>query len=447
MITIIGGGPAGRNAAVHLANAGEEVRLIESGGKEGIGGQCLHYGCMLVCGLNDAARIRAQSAILHRRGILESVPGIDFHALVNGLGEVQGKIAEFLDQETKDAGVEIVYGKEASVRGKTVLIDGESHAPDQLIIATGSRPMIPDVPGVGLPGVSTSHSFSRLRTLPDKVTVVGGGIMAAEFSFIFHSLGSDVDLVSRSGFLKNMDPRLRAAALRDLSGVTLYENSRLIDIRGENHVNSIRFEHEGVTKETECDVVFLAAGLIPRSDTVSGLEKGPGGEILVNRKMQTSVPGVYAAGDVTGCPCLTPVARREGIVAAENILGRSCEMDYEAVPQSLNLMYEYAFSEKAEKEGVSLWVPGPAGPGTFWGVPDGHTGLAKVTADPYSGEIEEIGIAAPAGGIIAAYTTFLFRLGANVHDFEKFLEVHPEADGLSSLIKYASRRFEREIEN
>jgi len=447
MITIIGGGPAGRNAAVHLANAGEEVRLIESGGKNGIGGQCLHYGCMLVCGLNDVARVRAQSAILNRRGIFKSVPEIDFTALINGLGEVQGKIAGFLDQETKDAGVEIIYGKEARVRGKTVLIEGESHAPEHLLIATGSRPMVPDVPGVGLPGVYTSHSFSRLRTLPEKVTVVGGGIMAAEFSFIFHSLGSAVDLVSRSGFLKNLDPRLRAAALRDLSGVTLHENSRMIDIGGKNNVNSIRFEYEGAIKETECDAIFLAAGLVPRSESITGLDKGPSGEILVNRKMQTGVPGVYAAGDVTGCPCLTPVARREGIVAAENILGRTCEMDYSAVPQSLNLMYEYAFSEKERKEGVSLWVPGPAGPGTFWSVPDGHTGLAKVTADPYSGEIEEIGIAAPAGGIIAAYTTFLIRMGANVHDFDKFLEVHPEADGLSSLIKYASRRFEREREN
>jgi dihydrolipoamide dehydrogenase len=447
MITIIGGGPAGRNAAVHLANAGEEVRLIESGGKKGIGGQCLHYGCMLVCGLNDVARVRAQSAILHRRGIFESVPDIDFNALVDGLGLVQEKIAGFLDQETKDAGVEVIYGKEASVVGKTVLTNGESHTPDHLIIATGSRPVIPDVPGVGLPGVFTPHSFSSLRALPDKVTVVGGGIMAAEFSFIFHSLGSAVDLVSRSGFLKNLDPRLRSAALRDLSGVTLHQNSRLIDIGGENRVNSIRFECEGEIKETECDAIFLAAGLVPRSDTVTGLEKGPQGEILVNRKMQTGVPGVYAAGDVTGCPCLTPVARREGIVAAENILGRTCEMNYSSVPQSLNLMYEYAFSEKAKTEGVSLWVPGPAGPGTFWGVPDGHTGLAKVTADPYSGEIEEIGIAAPAGGIIAAYTTFLIQLGANVHDFEKFLEVHPEADGLPSLIKYASRRFEPESEN
>jgi dihydrolipoamide dehydrogenase len=447
MITIIGGGPAGRNAAIYLANAGEEVRLIESGGRKGIGGQCLHYGCMLVCGLNDIARIRAQSAMLHRMGILESVPEVDFKAMLSGLSEVQGKIAEVLDQETRDAGVEVIYGKEANVQGKTVLLDGEAHTPDHLIIASGSRPFMPDVPGTGLRGVITSHSFPSLEFLPAKVTVVGGGIMAAEFAFIFNSLGSHVDIISRSAFLKNMDPRLKAAAMRDLSGVTLFENARLVGIGGDTDAGMVRFECGNELQEVGTDAVFLAAGLVPRSEKVSGVKKGPGGEILVNRRMETSVPGVYAAGDVTGCPCLTPVARREGIVAAENILGRPCEMDYEAVPQSMNLMYEYAFSEKARKDGVSLMVPGPAGPGTFWGVREGRTGLAKLTANPHSGEIEEICIAAPAGGIIAAYTTFLVRLGVNVHDFDKFLEVHPEADGLSSLIKYASRRFERENDN
>lgn len=447
MITIIGGGPAGRNAAMYLASAGEEVRLIESGGRNGIGGQCLHYGCMLVCGLNDVARVRAQSAMLHRMGILESVPGIDFKSMISGLSEVQGKIAEVLDQETRDAGVEVIYGKEASVQGKNVLLDGESHTPDHLIIASGSRPVIPDVPGTGLPGVITPHSFSSLESLPARVAVVGGGIMAAEFAFILHSLGSNVDIISRSAFLKNMEPRLKATAMKDLSGITLYENARLVGIGGDCNADSVRFEYREELREIGCDAVFLAAGLVPRSERVSGVEKGPGGEILVNRRMETSVPGVYAAGDVAGCPCLTPVARREGIVAAENILGRTCEMNYEAVPQSMNLMYEYAFSGKTKKEGVSLRVPGPAGPGTFWGVPEGRTGLAKVTANPYSGEIEEICIAAPAGGIIAAYTTFLVQLGANVHDFNKFLEVHPEADGLSALIKYASRRFERDMAN
>jgi dihydrolipoamide dehydrogenase len=444
MITVVGGGPAGRNAAVYLAHAGEEVRLIESGGKKGIGGQCLHYGCMLVCGLNDIARIRAQSAVLMRRGILESLPEIDFKALIAGLSDVQGMIAEFLDQETREAGIEIIYGKEASIQGKTVLVDGIPHTPDAMLIASGSRPVIPDISGIGLPGVYTAHTFSDIPSLPSRIAVVGGGIMAAEFAFIFHSLGSSVDLVSRSGFLKDMEPGLRAAALCDLSGISLHENSRLVDIRGDASVDSLRFERGGEINEVHCDAVFLAAGLAPRSDKISGIDKGPLGEIRVNRRMETSVAGVYAAGDVTGCPCLTPVARREGMVAAENILGRSSEMDYEMIPQSMNLMYEYAFSQKTNKEGVSLRVPGPAGPGTFWSVPDGRTGMAKLTANPYSGEIEEICIAAPAGGVIAAYTAFLVGQGVNVHDFQKFLEVHPEADGLSSLIKFASRRFGRE---
>jgi len=159
--------------------------------------------------------------------------------------------------------------------------------------------------------------------------------------------------------------------------------------------------------------------------------------------MATSVPSVYACGDVTGSPCLTPVARQEGVVAASSILGEGLEMDYTAIPQSMALAYEYAFVEvdPAGDEAV-FSSPGPAGPGTFWEVPRGRTGMAEVIASRDEGKVGSVSVASPAGGTIAAYIAFLMKGGLSVHDFSRFTEVHPSNDGVYSLMKYAAERLE-----
>jgi len=189
--------------------------------------------------------------------------------------------------------------------------------------------------------------------------------------------------------------------------------------------------------------VFLAAGLVPNSEMVTGIEKGRGGEIVVNDRMQTNVPGVYACGDVAGAPFLTPVARHEGIVAADNILGYERHMDYSRIPQAIYLAHDLAFCGAGNEGSAALALPGPAGPGTFWSVPYGDTGLAKIFADPASGEITGMCAAGPAGGVIAGYLAFLMQRHITVHDFEEFIEVHPSTDGVSGLAKYTSELFRK----
>ena len=154
--------------------------------------------------------------------------------------------------------------------------------------------------------------------------------------------------------------------------------------------------------------------------------------------MRTSVADVYACGDVVGPPYLTPVARHQGIVAADNILGIPRTMDYKNIPRSISLTHELAYCIN-ESEGMgSVAVPGPAGPGSFWSVPTGKPGLAKVIFDPDSGELAGICAAGPGGGLIASYMAFLMKKHFSVHDFEEFIEVHPSTDGVYGLAKYAS---------
>ena len=441
MIVVLGGGPGGRIASIRLASAGKEVRLIEHGG---IGGQCLHFGCMPVCALNDVARTIHSIRIFQHLSLFDSIPQINFLRMLDEMRSIQTKIASVLDAETKSAGVEITYGKTGRLEGKTVFVADEMIAADKVIAATGSFPLIPDIKGTNLPGVYTPHNIFQLKTMPKKLTIIGGGVMAAEFAFIFSTLGSEVTLLSRSAFLKNIDSHLRTLAKKDLAPVNILENTHVQSIDGGFRVQSLQIATEGQISHSEADAVLIATGLVPRSDMLNGLKKGPAGEVIVDEHMQTSVPDVYACGDVVGPPYLTPVARYQGIVAADNILGIPRKMDCRFIPQSINLSQELAFCITKNEDMASLAMPGPAGPGTFWSVPAGNTGLAKIIIEPDTGQLKGVCAAGPGGGLITGYIAFLMRHHFSVKDFEHFIEVHPSTDGVYWLAKYAAERLENQ---
>jgi dihydrolipoamide dehydrogenase len=431
MIVVLGGGPAGRLASIRLASAGKQVTLVESGG---IGGQCLHSGCMPVCAMNDVARLIHSAGEMQDLGVIDSVPAPDFPVLLEKMREIQQKIAGILDEETRSAGVEIIYGRTGRLSGKTAYAGDEQLSAEAIIAATGSRPFVPDIPGITLPGVFTSRTLPGMKKLPERMVIIGGSVVAAEFAYIFSSFGCDVTILSRSAFLKDTDKHLRALALKELAGVTIRENSPVTSIRGTSGVGSV-LTPDG---EREADAVFLAAGLVPNSEVLEGVKKGQMGEVVVNSHMRTSVPEVYACGDVAGPPYLTPVARHQGIVAADNILGIPRVMDYRNIPRSISLTHELASCVSGSEGMGSLAIPGPAGPGSFWSVPAGKTGLAKVIFDPESGDLTGICAAGPGGGLIAGYMAFLMKKHFSVHDFEEFIEVHPSTDGVYGLAKYAS---------
>jgi dihydrolipoamide dehydrogenase len=439
MIVVLGGGPAGRMAAIRLAAAKKKVLLVEPKGKEsGIGGQCLHFGCMPVCALNDLVRMIVLARRLHERGMTDTVPAFNFGKVMDETLAVQQKIAGILDHETREAGVTVVYGKSGRVDGRRVFVGDDEIEAEAVIIATGSRPNVPKIPGIDLAGVYTPHTLWGLRELPARLVIVGGSVMAAEFAYIFAAFGSKVTVLARSGFLKDLDKHLRAVAMKELAGIDIREGASTTGIEGTDRVTGVRFTSTGNEETIGADAVLLAAGLVPNAGMIAGVEKGPGGEIVVNDRMQTSVPGVYACGDVAGAPFLTPVARHEGIVAADNIRGIERHMDYTKIPQAIYIAHDLAFCGSGNEGSASLALPGPAGPGTFWSVPYGDTGLAKIFADPDSGEIEGICAAGPAGGVIASYLAFLMRRHITVHEFEEFIEVHPSTDGVYGLAKYAS---------
>ena len=430
MIIVVGGGPAGRMAALRLAGAGREVTILE---KRALGGQCVHDGCMLVCALNDVARSIMSARHLEEMGILAGNVTVDYPALLEKLEATQDKLRYILNMETTGAGVKVEYGVEAEVRDGVVYVDGKPREAEAVIIAAGGQMNIPDVEGKDLPGTYNARTLRSMPELPKRLVIIGGGISAAEFTYIYAAFGCEVTLIARSSLLSMLPSPLLADARRDLSAVDIRENTPLEKILGTDHVEGVVAGGETIP----CDAVLFATGVKPESPFVSGVAKGADGAILVNEQMETSIPGVYAAGDIIGGKCFTPAARLQGFAAADAILGNPRKVDLSQIPFSVVLGLDYTVCPP-KTAGEKETMPNIAGPGSYWHVLDGTVGHMQLETGA-DGTILGFASSGPSTSLVGTYLGYLVRKGVTVHEFSPMLEVHPNSDGLYSLIRFSAQ--------
>ena len=430
MIIVVGGGPAGRMAALRLAGAGREVTILE---KRALGGQCVHDGCMLVCALNDVARSIMSARHLEEMGILAGNVTVDYPALLEKLEATQDKLRYILNMETTGAGVKVEYGVEAEVRDGVVYVDGKPREAEAVIIAAGGQMNIPDVEGKDLPGTYNARTLRSMPALPKRLVIIGGGISAAEFAYIYAAFGCEVTLIARSSLLSMLPEPLLADARRDLSAVDIRENTPLEKILGTDQVEGVVAGGETIP----CDAVLFATGVKPESPFVSGVAKGADGAILVNEQMETSIPGVYAAGDIIGGKCFTPAARLQGFAAADAILGKPRKVDLSQIPFSVVLGLDYTVCPP-KTAGEKETMPNIAGPGSYWHVLDGTVGHMQLETGA-DGTILGFASSGPSTSLVGTYLGYLVRKGVTVHEFSPMLEVHPNSDGLYSLIRFSAQ--------
>ncbi|HJJ35686.1 MAG TPA: FAD-dependent oxidoreductase [Methanocorpusculum sp.] len=429
MIIVIGGGPAGRMAAMRLASAGREVTLIE---KRKLGGQCVFDGCMLVCALNDIARSIENAAHMHGLGLLDGSLQVDYPCVLKRLEETQAKLAHILEKETCAAGVHVEYGKEAEVRNGKVFVDGIERMAEAVIIATGAELNMPDIPGIDLKQVYTPRSLRTMQRLPKRMVIVGGGISGAEFAYIYAAFGVQVTLVARSSLLGILPDTLLADARRDLHRVDIREHAVLMAINGTDAVESVTVDGE----EIPCDAVLCTTGFKPTSPYVTGVARREDGAIITDpNTMETSLKGVYAAGDVCGAPYFTPVSRLQGFAAADAILGTPRTVDLAQIPFAVVLGRDYVVCP-ARESGTTESYPNIAGPGSYWNVIDASIGHMELTTAS-DGRILGFASSSPSGGLVGTYLGYLVRKGVTVHEFSPLLEVHPLPDGLYSMIRFS----------
>ncbi|MGB9937263.1 MAG: FAD-dependent oxidoreductase [Methanobacterium sp.] len=425
-IVIIGGGPAGRTASIEAASLGENVTLIERGA---LGGTCLNEGCMVVCGFNDFTRFLLDTKNFRDLGITDKNIDFDFSNLVKGVKDTVTKISHVLEHETKEAGAEIVKGT-ARIEKENVIVNNDEFGYDKLIIATGARPFIPEINGAE--NALTYKDILKLNELPEKINIIGSGVIAAEFAGIFSTLGTDVNILCRNQFLGALDVDIKDYVTKNLlPEVLIHENVQTKEIH-EDYLSTDYGKIDGKT--------LFATGTIPNSeiafDIVDLNEKG---HIIVDKKMQTSNSNIYAAGDVARKIGNTPISRAEGVVAARNACGIYQEMDYSFIPYAINLYYDVAFlNSENQQKGMEGYIPGSSGPGSFWRTLEGVTGLTKLNVNQDRG-INKIFSISPSSRTSMAYMSKLLREGQKIDDFDDFIEVHPSTDAIYKLMRFFAR--------
>ena len=425
---VIGSGPAGRLGSLQLGKLGEDVTLIE---KNHIAGTCLNEGCMVICALTDITKFIDMSQRFNDYGFIKTKLDISYGGIVEKIVETQEMLRDLNQLENESVGNNIIYG-EAKIEGEEVIVNGESLEYDNLLVATGARPFIPNIKGseYGL----TNRDILKIDKVPEKLNIIGGGVIACEIANIYSVLGSEVNVLARSKFLKEIGENARKYILKKIiPDVNIYENTSVSEAFRDKVLTESGEELEGTP--------FFATGRTPNSEIVEGIvELNDDKTVKVNEMMKTSVDNIYAAGDVTGGYLMTPVARMEGITAARNMAGYSNKVSYECIPQSLSLNMEASFVENeksqcSDDDKATIGIPGIAGPGSFWKILTGETGYTEVEFDSKNNKINRIDSIYPSSVSDVAYLSYLMRMDYDLDDYGEFLEIHPSSDSNYKIIK------------
>lgn len=426
---IIGAGPAGRIAAAELGKNNEKVILIE---KKYIAGTCLNEGCMVICALNDIAKFLNANERFQKLNLIKSNIEISYTEITNKIKKIQEKLRKLEETENKNLGNEIIYGEAEIIEENntlTVKVNNQKYIADKILVATGSRPYLPKIKGIE--NAITSKDLLNIKTLPEKLNIIGGGMIATEIANIFSTFGVEVHMIVRDKILKQLNPEIREYTIKNLlKKIHIHENTETLEIE-ENKIKTSKGDFNGLT--------LVATGRIPNSEILENIvEIDEKGNIKTDKTMKTSNPNIYAAGDVIGGLQLTPVARKEGIIAARNILGKYSEINYNNIPESLTLDMDVSFikntntNEKIVKE---ITQPGIAGPEVFWNLLNDKTGLTSVKFNENNEIIDAFAIS-PSGVGDTAYIAFLMNMGITKDDFAKFLELHPSTDTYYKILKF-----------
>ncbi len=350
-LIVIGAGPGGYIAAERAGAAGKKVLLIE---KEELGGICTNHGCIPTKSLLNAAKHLVHGRESGRYGVHFDNPVFNLSEAMAWKRETIAGLRKGIAFLMKQHEVEVVFGNAEFSSGKPgtegfpVVVDGREYRGDEIILATGSKPFVPPIPGFDLPHVLTSREILAIDELPNKLVIIGGGVIGVEFASFFSSVGVEVHVVEMMDEICPMMDRSLAAILRkEMKAVKFHLGARVESIGP----SSVTFDRNGEKTSLEADTVLMSVG---RRPNVEGLENlgididGTG--IRVDEKMRTNIPGIWAVGDVTGKSLLAHSASRMGEVAVANMTDREDIMRYNAVPWAVYTIPEAAGCGLTETE-------------------------------------------------------------------------------------------------
>ncbi len=397
-LMIIGGGPAGYVAAERAGHKGLKVLLFE---KKAMGGVCLNEGCIPTKTMLYSAKTYENALYGDKYGVFANNVRFDYGKIVSRKNKVVRKLVLGVEGKMKANNVTVVKG-EAQIHGRSaggieVACNGESYYGANLLICTGSEASVPPIPGLAEAGdiVVTNREILDLKEQPQSLVVIGGGVIGTEFASFFNSLGTKVTVVEMlPEILGGLDGEI-SAMLRNIyekKGIEFYLNAKVVQVDGKKVV----FEKDGKTQTVEGEKILLSVGRRPVIEGF-GLEnldvELEGNGIKVDEKMRTNIPGVFAAGDVTGFSLFAHTAIREGEVVVNNLTGGNDIMRYHAIPGVVYTNPEVAgvgeTEESAKTKGIAYNVAQlpMTYSGRFVAENERGSGLCKILTGKRNGEI------------------------------------------------------------
>jgi dihydrolipoamide dehydrogenase len=398
-LAIIGGGPAGYVAAERAGSKGLKVVLFE---KRELGGVCLNEGCIPTKTLLYSAKVYDTAVHGDKYGVFAADATFDFAKIVERKNRVVRRLVGGVGAKMRANGVQVVKGNAVingrSTEGIKIVCNDETFLAANLLICTGSEAFVPPIPGIKEAGdiVMTNREILALKEQPKSLVVIGGGVIGMEFASFYNSLGTKVTVVEMlPEILGGMDTEL-SAMLRGIyakKGVEFNLSCKVTKIEG-NVVTYV--DKDGVEHAVSGDKILVSVGR--RAVTAGfgleslGVELERGG-IKVDNKMRTNVPGVFAAGDVTGFSLLAHTASREGEVVVNNLTGREDTMRYNAIPGVVYTNPEISgvglTEEGAKAKGIEYKIATlpMAYAGRFVAENEGGNGVCKVLVGAKYGEV------------------------------------------------------------
>lgn len=436
-VLVFGAGPGGYSAAFHAADLGLKTVLVDK--RANPGGVCLHVGCIPSKALLHAAQVLTEAREAEEFGLTFGKPKIDLDRLREWKNKIVSQLTGGLGQLAKARNVTYLQGTGRFVDAHQLQVEHPEVSEvrfQNAIIATGSRPAM--IPGIEVDDdrVLDSSTALDLPEIPKRLLVIGGGYIGLELGTVYAALGSEVTVVEMlDGLLPGADRDLvRPLAKRagkTFAGIHLKTRVEKVQAKGKHLEVTFSGEFSG----TEVyDRVLVAVGRKPNTGDIgldrTGVAVGEDGFIQVDQQCRTSVPHLFAIGDVAGQPMLAHKAMREGKVAAEVIAGKKSVFDNRAIPAVVFTNPEVAWTGLTETEAKERGIPvkvlrfpwAASGRALTLGRTDG---LTKMLCDPESGRILGVGIVGVNAGELIAEATLAIEMAAVAEDVAWTIHTHP----------------------
>jgi dihydrolipoamide dehydrogenase len=435
-VTVIGGGPGGYVAAIRAAQLGAKVLLVE---KDRLGGTCLNRGCIPTKAMLSDAKL--YDRVEHSSVLKTSGLKVDMKQLLRRKNEVVKTLVSGVEFLLKKNGISHVQGEAKFLDRMVIEVDGpkgkEQFRSPKVIIATGS--VSARIPNVEVDGkvILTSTEMLDLAEIPKDLLIIGGGYIGMEFASLFNALGSKVTVVEMlPGIIPTEDQEIVRGLVTLLKkrGIEIDTETRVKEARaGKNRAQVTVVTKEGKEILFRAEKALVAVGRSPYTEGLQ-LEKAGvalnGKFVRVNEKMETSIPGIYAIGDVTGRQMLAHKASAEGIAAAENAMGGKSTVDYSRIPNCIYTFPEVASIGLTEKQAKEKRLQVNVGRFPFQSngraLASGESdGLIKVIAEKDLGQVIGIHILSDHATDLIGGPALGLALEVTVDELGKTVQAHP----------------------